>query len=94
MTATTPCGGSHVSGVPKVTEKEEELMREQYEEILVKSSNKSSNQPSIHLKHADQEKPLCTGIRGKLYNKPFNVYPPGYFDVCKACAAHWRVNNE
>lgn len=82
-----------IGDVSEVSEEEEQEMREQYESVKLKPSQKSRDSPSIHLPDGDDET-LCDGIRGELRTKPFEVFPPGYFEVCRSCAAHWRKSNE
>lgn len=81
-----------IGDVSEVSEEEEELIREQYDKVKAKASHRSRGPPSLHL--PDGEDTLCDGIRGSLRTKSFEVYPPGYFEICRSCAAHWRKQNE
>lgn len=94
MKASQKYGNLSIGDTSPVSEEEEELLRDQYDEVYVKGSAGASSQPALHLIDEEEDRPLCNGINQRKYRKPFSVYPPGYFDVCQTCAGHWRNQNE
>lgn len=74
--------------IPEITEEEEQKIREEFDKILVRSSEWSGKQ--IHLPDGEGST-LCSTEEGVEYNeKTFAMYPPGYRSICRHCAGHWR----
>jgi hypothetical protein len=83
---TTDCPHSNEIELPEVIEPVEAAIREAESEWRVSSRG---GDRKLHLPVADGDGQLCSKP-ATLQHKPIAAYPPGYFEVCKTCAAIWR----
>lgn len=95
MSDAPPCGGKNGTTMIPATEEEEEQIREEYDDCLVKRCQGNSSGKKLHIPTDSGEDKLCTKKVGNGFiEKSFAVYPPGFFPLCQGCVEAWRRSKQ